>query len=248
MRKTGGMKVGAALFLFLLCVAGAIVGEYVLAAPPTQVGLGIDVSPSVERDCAGLAAEAARAISESGIRDGSIVSLLAMGRNAANPEPARLFKAPVPLDADGVFGRDEAAFKASRQKSLENIRKACESAPASKGSPLLRMVERGIADLRSRGCAGKASCFYIIQTDLEDDADPKLRAAIAKAAKDPGAKLPAKLAGSIDNAGIRLEFCGTAEVRAVRSHVHAAPDTLTNLWMGLFAHPELVSFQPYCGR
>ena len=248
MRKAGGMKVGLALFLFALCLAAAVVGEYILAPPPAQITLGVDVSPSVERDCAGLVAEAARAISQDGVKEGSQLSLLAMGRNAANPEPARLFKGPVPVETDGVFGRDEAAFKKTRQTFLASIQKACESAQSSQGSPVLRMVDRGIADLRTRGCAGKAACIYIIQSDLEDDSDPKLRAAIALAAKNAGAKLPAELAGSINNAGITLEFCGTSEVRALRSHAHAAPETLASLWKDLLTHPELVSFQPYCGR
>jgi hypothetical protein len=247
-RKRPGMRIGLAVIIFGACVGAALVGEFALAVPPAQFEGGIDLSRSVARDCGGLAGETRRAIAQGGAQEGSSLALLGLGSSALNPEPVRLFEQAIPVLSDAPFGKDEAGFAARNKAVFEGFQRACEAAPESKDTPLLGLVARGIADLRSRGCAVKGLCYFVIQSDLEDDTDPRLRAAIARATKGPSASLPADLAGSIENAGIRMMFVGTSEVRARRSRKHAAPEALAALWKSLFTHPELVSFQPYCGQ
>lgn len=47
--------------------------------------------------------------------------------------------------------------------------------------------------------------------------DAHLRVVIQKAALNPAIELPAELAGSVDNAGINVQFCGT-ETTQLRAH------------------------------
>jgi hypothetical protein len=243
------MKIGMIVTLFLVCVAGAILGHAFLTPPPAHAALADDRSPSVRRNCAGLRQEAEKvAVASNGFAETSTVTLLAIGRDRLNPEPERVFDKPFPVESDRVFDNDPGAFEKQRKDYFAAFQKSCETSPESFNSPVLRLVQAGIAHLRSRGCAAKRPCFLTVHSDLEDDSAPKLREAIARAARGLASKTPVELAASIDNAGIRVQFCGLSEIKPRRSARHAAPDTLANLWSGLFTHAELVSFQPYCGE
>jgi len=244
------MKIRIIVIVFALCVVAVIIGHYALTPPSAHVVVAVDLSLSVKRNCAGLRNAAESVVSHKEIQEGSTLTLLAMGNSAGNPEPLRLFDKPAPIPSDAVFGRDDAAFEQERQDFFVGLQKACEATPNSRNSPILRLVSRGIAHLRSRGCARGGRCFFTLQTDLEDDQEPRLAAIIQRAAKNPAIELPAELAGSIDNAGIQIVFCGTSEIRPRRNAKlrHAAPETLARIWKGLFINPDLVSFQPYCGQ
>ena len=242
------MKIGVVLSVFALCIAAAVIGHMALAKPPAHVLEGLDRSASVRRDCAGLRKAAQGLVTpQNGFEEGSTVALFAIGISSVNPEPERLFDQPIPIKPDQVFGRDADAFERERRGYFDGMQKACEAAQDSRDSPVLRLVTAGISQLRSRGCGPASLCTYILLSDLEDDSDPRFSKVIRRAALNPAIELPAELASSIDNTGVRLEFCGTSEVRVRRTGKHAAPDTLARLWLGLFTHPELISFRPFCG-
>lgn len=231
-------------------LAGAVaVVDYALRPPTGHIGLGVDPSLSVKRDCSGLRAMAETLTFAKSIQEGSTLTLLAMG----DPEPLRLFDKPLPISSDNVFGRDEAAFKKRRENFFAELQAACEATPTIPRSPVLRLVSRGIAHLRGRGCASAGLCYFTFQTDLNDDVDPKLGPVLQRAAEDPNVELTPELAGAIDNAGIHVQFCGTSEVQAPKKSEkpkrrHASPDSLARIWRGLFTDPNLVTFQPYCGQ
>lgn len=242
------MKIVITLTLFALCVAGAIIAHMTLTPPPAHSVVAVDISASIERDCVGLRKEGERLLSHSAIQPGSTVTLLAIGRSGLDPEPTRLFDKALPIESDDVFGRDESAFARERQAFMGQLQKSCESAAATKSSPVLRLITQSLAHLRSRGCKAGGPCFLTVQTDMEEDVEPALRAAIQRAAKRPTIELPTDLAGSLDNAGIEVKFCGSSDARPRAKQSRAAPATLARLWKAMFTRPELVSFQPYCGQ
>jgi hypothetical protein len=242
------MRIGLALILFALCVAGAIVAHHMMTPPPAHVVLAIDHSLSVARNCGGLRKEGERLLAQPAVQQGSTVTLLGIGRSARDPEPARLFDKPVPTESDAVFGRDDSAFQREQAAFLSQLEKSCEAAEASKDSPIVRLVTQGLAHLRSRNCRADGRCFLTIATDMQEDVEPALRAAIERVARRPSTPLPPTLAGTLDNAGIEVRFCGGSELRPGAKRLRAAPETLARLWKGIFTHPELVSFQPFCGQ
>jgi hypothetical protein len=232
--------------LFGASCIGAMVFHYVSAVPRADAVLAIDTSVSVARNCE-RAEQAARSLAaQKGMEAGSVLSVLVMGSAPADPEPTLVFSEPIPTPPTTVYGRDNGAFAKAQQDYFGKIRRACETAPESRRSPILRMVARAIEDLR-RTCPGSAHCFLTVKTDLEEDVDPDLTAAIRRAAKDRSAVAPHELVGTLDNAGIDVTFCGVAEVGAMRGIARRlSPEALAGIWKALFTHPNLVSVQPFC--
>jgi hypothetical protein len=236
--------------LLLIGVGAALLGSaaWYLATiePLAHAATGIDPSGSVVRNCGGLrAATQAMIGGRSGIREGSTLTVLVMGADARNTQPAIAFTGPVPIAPDTVMGRDEEAFRQQHDAFFGEVELACETAANTNNSPIYELVKQGIAHLRSLGCTADGRCSYLVKTDLDDDVHPALRDAIARSVKDANVAIPSGLAGSIDNAGIALTFCGVSEVERRRT-ASSSPDARIRIWSALFTHPELVSFQPFC--
>ncbi len=235
------------LFVFALGLIAAAIAAYLMTPPPAHVLAAVDTSLSERQDCAGLRKAAETLAGQDGIREGSTLTLLSMPGGMAS-EPVRLFDKALPVPSDKVMGRDDAAFASERSAFFDAFEKACAGAPKSKTSPILPLVRRGLEHLRSRGCGEKHPCYLVAQTDLEDET-PALSPILARAAKKPGVTLPPNLAGSLNNAGVRIQFVGTAETNPRRNkRRQPAPEELQRIWLQLFTHQELVSFQPYVGQ
>jgi hypothetical protein len=235
----------------VLALAGATVWHYTTLEPLAHVAIGNDHSVSVEENCAGLR-EAGKALVESrpGIREGSTLSLLVMGTDVRAPDPALRWTKPLPERPKKVYGRDEEEFERKKGDLFDQFEEGCRAPEPSRRSPIYRLVKLGTAHLRSLGCGPAGRCYLLIRSDLDEHVNARLEAAIARAASEGVVEVPAELAGSIDNAGIEVAFCGIAEIRpdGQAKQATSAPETRAHVWEGLFTHPELVSFSPYCGK
>lgn len=222
--------------------------EVIHSQPPVQILAAMDHSSSVAGNCSGLEQETRSAIAQQGIRNGSMFTILLMGSSTQDAEPRVIFSHPIPVPSSNIYGRNPVAFEKRHSEFLAKVRSACESTGRAQDSPIFRMFQRAVDQLR-RTCSPTAMCYLFAKTDLEETSDPLLTQVLARAAKDPSVSLPPTLARSIDNSGISVEICGVAEKTARRGGVRssASPEALGRLWKAIFTHPELVSMHPFCG-
>lgn len=230
---------------------GALAWQFATRQPPIHVALGIDPSGSVERNCQGLRKEAEALLRMEGIRQGSTMTALVMGRNKANPEPARALDEPIPLPPSDITGRkkNEEAFRRAQVKLLDAVAGACENAPESPQSPIFQLAKTSLAHLKSRGCGPSGRCYLLIKTDGVESVEPRLSRLIERSAKTPLLEIPADLTGALDNSGVTVTFCGGAELRTRRNAAAAPePEALERIWKAIFTEPANVFFRPYCGQ
>ena len=238
------MKYAIAFFATAALAAG--VWDFLHGTQAPHAAKIIDTSSSVIRNCDAVVADG-KSIAREKLRAGSKLSLLSIGRSAAEPAAALLFDKEPPAPPEVILGQDEQAFAKAQAAYFTEVRNACLSAPASRYSPVLRLVKDAIAHLRSKGCAPGGECFVEGQTDLEDDVDEKLAPVIRRLVSHPDAALPKELIGSIDNRGIRVSFClATRAPRSMTSRA-PAPEAIERVWTALFSRPDLVSFKRFCG-
>jgi hypothetical protein len=206
-----------------------------------KVALSLDPSASVERNCASYAkGSVAWLASRPGIQEGSTVSMFLMGLDAVNTQASLAFDQAIPVPSDVVIGGKPEEYRASMGDLEHEIEHQCETARAGRNSPIYEMVRQTIEHLRSQGCKANGRCFVLLKSDMDDDAQQQLRALRT------GSPLPADLAGSLDNAGIDVEICGTSEVAPRRTASSMSVTERVHLWKQMFTHAELVSTRPSC--
>lgn len=236
------MKTIAALFLILL---GGLVGWHYHTAFDSNVVSIIDPSASITQNCLGIVDISV--LSRPELRDRSRLTLLAMGRGVHDTEPKVLLNRPFPMRPNKVIGKDEKGFEREWESFRKAVQDACEGTGVTDQSPILSAVRAAVSHLRSQKCTANGKCFLVMKTDLEEDVEPSLKAAVGLILKGKPAELPVELARSIDNAGINIEFCGISETSPRRDRLRANPDALSRLWRNIFTHSQLVSIKPFCG-
>lgn len=237
--------------LFPLLMSAALFGAaiyYTLTKEPqANAAVLSDPSLSMQRNCPAFArGTKAWLAGKPGIREGSTLTFMVMGKDAINPEPTPVFTQPIPIDDDVVIGGDPEAFRLAQEKLFGEVEQQCNTAKAGRQSPIYQMVRQTIAVLR--GTDGNGHGHILLKSDLDDDAHAELSALLGQAARNPEVAVPAVLAGSLDNANVTIAICGTAELAPRKQAARTASfDTRLRIWKALFTHPELVSTQPYCG-
>jgi hypothetical protein len=185
-----------------------------------------------------------------GIREGSTLALMAMGKAAHDPEPDVAFRGKIPIPSDDAQGRTakQRQYAEERDAFLAELALACNQIAAAPYTPLYRLVRQGLADLKAASaCPPGGRCLFLIKTDLAEDVDPLLTALLGQAAEDPNVPAPAGLAASLDNTGVEIVVCGTSEIRpGKRTAKSASLDARQRIWRELFADPASVSFHPFC--
>jgi hypothetical protein len=235
------------IIAIIAALANTACDENIFTTPPPEHALAaVDNSLSITPDCAGLTS-AIRAVSrDAGFIEGSTVSLLVIGRSALRAEATRGFERKLPIPSDAILGRNDAEIEKAQAAIFAGFETACASAPPSRSSPILRLLQDGVADLHAKGCGPKSHCRLEAQSDLHEDVDRTFHAAITRLARNPKTDLPSSLVGAIDNAGIDVHICGGA-AQAVSGGPEPSQVALHRLWMKAFTHPT-VSFKPFCGE
>lgn len=245
------MKVQNLLGLVVVVSIGVILWNMRNKKDAGHLGVGIDPSSSVLPNCDGLRSNVISIINtRAGLLTSSTISLLEMGDDARNAEPKLHFVRPIPYPPDVIYGQNKEAFEKERQELLGQVESRCQAAKPGGNSPIYQLVKQGLAHLRSDKlrCGENRNCTYLVKTDLDEGVDADLRETLLRAASETTVDTPQSLAGSLNNEGIEVLFCGVAEVRPRREGTGSAAstDSRMRIWAGLFTHRDLVSFQPYC--
>lgn len=216
-----------------------------------QIAIIRDRSDSTPDDCSRIVGLAERALSVPEIGAGSKITLFSFGDHETANEPRLLGEFKVPVIRRVIEGQRAAARE--REDLLTRLGQKCEEVEQTQVSPIFQTLKRGVEHLRSIGSADDTR-YLFIQTDGEETANAQVK----KALKSPGAKLI--LPPPIQNAGVRVIFCGIAEtvgntVAANNKGRHLSkqreaqrPDRLHEVWSGVFTDPQLVSFEPFCSK
>lgn len=215
-----------------------------------QIAIIRDRSDSTPDDCSRIVGLAERALGVPEIGAGSKITLFSFGDVETANEPRLLGEFRVPVIRRVIEGQRAATRE--RQDLLTKLGQKCEEVGQTQVSPIFQTLKRGVEHLYSIGSADDTR-YLFIQTDGEET----VNAQVKKALKSPGAKL--NLPPPIQNAGVRIIFCGIAETvgtsgaannkaRAAKQLEVQRPDRLREVWSGVFTHPQLVSFEPFCSK
>ncbi len=210
-----------------------------------------DLSLSHAQGCESLLGLANQALSEARVSQGSTLTILVLGDVATANEPRRLGSYSIPTTRKVLEGR---TAKLRRQQTLlAEIARQCGTIHATSISPIFLGVKQAVADLRARGCTEASQCQIFVDSDLEENVEPPIKASLNGAVSRRH-----KLPPPVENEGIEISFCGLA-VTAGRivdpsgREIHRAlprdakrDERLRQTWQALFTKPELVKFEPYC--
>lgn len=234
----------------VLLLTGGVAWHFMNLKPPRHEAVALDPSSSVEANCDGLRASVLRIIKESpGIGRGSTLSFLEMGKSVYDPTPKLRFSVAIPEKPVKVFGSNPEEHKRKLEELAGQVKTACEQAKPGTSSPIYELVKYSLAHLRGGEyqCGAKHPCTLLVKTDLDDDAQPELRQVIGRSIKDPAVAVPGSLARSLDNMGIEVAFCGTAEVKPrAEGSASSSLESRMRIWRELFTDPANVTFRPYC--
>jgi hypothetical protein len=112
-------------------------------------------------------------------------------------------------------------------------------------------LKSGVEQLRGKGCDEKAECAVFVRSDLQENVEPQIKAAL-------GGAVVTKLPAPIDNRGVRISICGIAETRGridegngrsrqfTRNRDAERFDLIRQVWGRMFAEPRLVTFSSFC--
>ncbi len=243
--RTAGGFVQLALAVGLVGLTGASVSALSgLRSPPRPVlraVLALDASETAEPalGCEGLLRSAAELL---GDRASDItLTLISSGDRSRGDAPELLLsvrRAPITGGIEDLGREDEGPAL------LSALQKACAAAPRRKESPLLATLEGALDIVRTSpgeqaGCAAEeVRCVVIFKSDLIEEVDPYLRAALAGQA--PTVPLPRLALDGID----RLRLCGTGERQAASAPPVSA---VKAAWAPLFEGADtIVTIEPVC--
>ena len=246
---------GILLALICLCMVSAfgywrykVMGE---SRGRAQIAIIRDTSDSIRNDCSQVVGLAERGLELPDIDTGSEITLFALGDDKTANEPRLLGEFRVPVIRRVIEGQRAAARE--RENLLNGLSKRCGEIEQTQVSPIFQAIKRGVEHLRSVGSPDD-SRYLFIQTDGEETVNLQVKRAIDA----PNTKL--NLPTPIQNAGVRITFCGMAEtvgtaVAADNKVRHMSKqrdaqrsDRLREVWLGVFTDPQLVNFEPFCSK
>jgi hypothetical protein len=219
--------------------------------PVAQVGIIKDLSDSTPKDCSQVVALANRALALPETRGGSTIAFLTTGDKSTSYEPQQRVQLTVPEIRLVIEGQRRA--EQQRNDLLAKLKEQCSETIVTKASPIFQAVKRGVEYLQTTGAKDDPR-YLFVQTDGEETENAQIRAALDQ---KPGAKL--RLPTPVNNRGVRIIFCGAAEIVGVANDVNNKPyetgekrrspqraDRLREVWSTLFTEPDRVSFEPFC--
>jgi hypothetical protein len=218
---------------------------------PSHTIIVRDRSQSVPSGCDCSASLLAHAFADPHIGPGSTVTLTVTGDQSTAREPRVVTSIPVPYTRQVFEGREGAERR--KQQLIADLKSLCEKMPPTGESPILLAIKRAVEQLRALGCEPSGNCTVYVQSDLEENGDGQIKAALNHSGKT-GSPLPPP----INNDGINIVFVGIAEtsgtittakaqaVQLTRPHDSGRADTIKAVWTRLFTDPSRLTFEPYC--
>jgi hypothetical protein len=220
---------------------------------PAHVEIVRDRSDSILSDCNSTTSLGKRAFTDAHMSKGSTVSISFTGDETTAFEPIAGATYDFPVVRKVMDGQSEAAKK--QEGMLADLRSKCEAAKRTTVSPILLATKRAVENLKSKGCGPDSNCTVYVQTDLQETVYKPLKEAL-KGTNN----VREKLSGLIDNTGINVVMCGSAETTGLTTDsagkVHQmtpnrdpkSADLLREVWTNVFSERERISFPPYCPK
>lgn len=207
-------------------------------------------SSAVDR-CSDVAKLAETELKKQPINDKTKLTIFLTGDQQTANEPRGLGSFDVPVQIK--LTESNSVIAHSQSKILGQVKAKCEQFSQATNSSIFLAIKRTVEHLRSLGCDDSSKCEVLGQTDLQENADLRIKAAISGTPADMK-KLPAP----INNQGIAIKICGISQTKGVvvnqkgqktqltQNRNLARADLIQEVWNKLFTHPELVVFSPYC--
>ncbi|MBS1876651.1 MAG: hypothetical protein JSU00_25780 [Acidobacteria bacterium] len=167
-------------------------------------------------------------------------------------EPRLIGTFDLPVDNRVIEARQ--GVEKRRSRFLSNVWKRCDLAQGAELSSIFLGIRRGVEHLQSLGCGEDNACYLYVSTDGEENANTQIKSALDRSADER--PLPAP----IRNNGIHVVICGVAETvglqqrnagytrQLTRRRDPQRADRLREVWLALFAKPDLVRLEPYCQK
>lgn len=172
-------------------------------------------------------------------------------QTANEPHVLGIFEVPTQIK----LTESNSAITDKQNKILAEVESRCEQFPAATVSSIFLAFKRAIEQLRSLGCDDNSKCEILGETDLQENTDPQIKAAISGTSADLK-----NLPTPIDNQGITIKICGISQTKGViinqkgkkmqltQNRNTARADLIQEVWKKLFTHSELITFAPYCSE
>jgi hypothetical protein len=134
----------------VLAIGGAVAWVLWTEPPLAHAVAALDHSLSVRQDCAKFRQATEALVHEkAGIRKGSTLALMVMGREPGVPNAVLTFAGPLPMPPEEVYGRNIEDYEQTKRAFFDEIENACAALEPARHSPIYRLVKQGIAQLRS---------------------------------------------------------------------------------------------------
>lgn len=148
--------------------------------------------------------------------------------SSSSYEPVPLFSGTLPPhgNAIGLFEDGKA------DRFRRGLTEACAAIKPVRTSSIFRAVQVALQHLQVT--KGETTAHLIVRTDLAENISRRL-------ARNGGPP-------PLENEGITVTFCGTAQTSGGGGPRGEEVERLTKLWREAFTEPGRVVFKPYCGR
>jgi hypothetical protein len=223
----------------MLLIAVLLACRFDPAPPPHHVGILIDRSYSVPvTDRRTLARKlAATGAAIPGVDSRATLVLFATGDGSRSLLMLGQFEMPI----RPVGGDRQALAAAERAGLILRVTEAAETIEPVGTSPLYLSVGEAVAELRRLGCGAQMPCTLLVASDLQEGAEPEIRARLAGRT--------ARLPQPIDATGLSVEVCGLGSTTdPAGGRLDATLRSRTEgVWTELVANAEHLVFQPTCG-
>jgi len=252
--KTLGQTIAA-----LLIVGGLVFGAWKYLSAPVEAKkvrdtvIALDPSDSLLADADGRIFYGLidRAVRRPGLDGDSSVTIVIGGDEATDFEPVSLPSFAIPFSERIMEGKD--VVERQRREAVKSAVKAVvEATRETRSSPIRRMIQRALEQLRARGCTAGSGCEIHVRSDGEETESPWLRDSLKA-----GRVLKADQPPALDNSIAIIRWCGISETRGdaprkagkrKAKRAGANPDLVQALWRLSFSNPETVIFEPFCPK
>jgi len=203
--------------------------------PEVQAGVLFDRSDSVHEPCIALSGLANEIVQAAAGQDGVTISIFATGDTSTADGPELLLSRHLLVRQRLMKGKQRVA--AERQALIAQLQMRCKQESITRRSPIFFGVQESVRHLRAADGVNTERQLFVI-SDLRETVEPRITRALAQPL---GAK--PMLPEPINNAGVRITFCGFAQTR---DQHHISNERLIEVWSKLFNEPHGVKFQPFC--
>ena len=249
------LKIAAVLGSVVLAVIGVATGKtfFSKSGPVPHALVLSDWSGSASADCGSVVALARQQMQLLKDQSGSTITVSVTGDEATANEPRYVGTFAIPVSERAVEGTKIVGRR--QEELLSQIGNRCRQMPIARKSSIFLGLKDGVEQLKSKGCGQQSGCLLFAKSDLQENAEPLIAAALKG-----GERRPSKLPNPIDNRGIKISICGIAETKGLVKDDAGASKQLTRnrdaqqfelirkVWSSLFAAPELVTYSAFCSE